>query len=179
MGRRLRHSHDYCLEINAQLRGLPWPPPEEAPSATDISKEEESSDVEDDQEDAKPNPDEDLVNKMEVDDDGNMTNIDSTSHEADTPPEDVDMEDMVPIKPICPLSHMDTVSEHSHESATLVLSPNNSTSGHSTLQSPSQKPPENQFTGYMTPSSTEASENMSNDQAYQTHTDQGVSHAYS
>lgn len=26
VGRRLRHPHEYCLEINASLRGLPWPP---------------------------------------------------------------------------------------------------------------------------------------------------------
>ncbi|CAH0022916.1 unnamed protein product [Clonostachys rhizophaga] len=31
VGRRLRHSHDYCLQINAELRGLPWPPKEEKP----------------------------------------------------------------------------------------------------------------------------------------------------
>ncbi|VUC34266.1 unnamed protein product [Clonostachys rosea] len=29
VGRRLRHSHEYCLQINAELRGLPWPPEEE------------------------------------------------------------------------------------------------------------------------------------------------------
>ncbi len=29
VGRRLRHSYDYCLEINAKLRGLPWPPVED------------------------------------------------------------------------------------------------------------------------------------------------------
>ncbi|CAG9996503.1 unnamed protein product [Clonostachys byssicola] len=31
VGRRLRHSHEYCLQINAELRGLPWPPKEENP----------------------------------------------------------------------------------------------------------------------------------------------------
>ncbi|KAH0495390.1 hypothetical protein TgHK011_008947 [Trichoderma gracile] len=30
VGRRLRFCYEYCLEINAQLRGLPWPPVEEA-----------------------------------------------------------------------------------------------------------------------------------------------------
>lgn len=35
MGRRLRHSYEYCLEINAQLRALPWPPREEPKSAGD------------------------------------------------------------------------------------------------------------------------------------------------
>lgn len=28
VGRRLRFCYEYCLEINAQLRGLPWPPVE-------------------------------------------------------------------------------------------------------------------------------------------------------
>lgn len=32
MGRRLRHSLEYCLQINAELRGLPWPPPPPPPS---------------------------------------------------------------------------------------------------------------------------------------------------
>lgn len=29
IGRRLRFAYDYCLEVNAQMRGLPWPPVEE------------------------------------------------------------------------------------------------------------------------------------------------------
>ncbi|UKZ82310.1 hypothetical protein TrVFT333_010096 [Trichoderma virens FT-333] len=29
VGRRLRFCYEYCLEINAQLRGLPWPPVED------------------------------------------------------------------------------------------------------------------------------------------------------
>ncbi|CAM1502964.1 Fc.00g077400.m01.CDS01 [Cosmosporella sp. VM-42] len=29
VGRRLRFSYEYCRELNARLRGLPWPPPEE------------------------------------------------------------------------------------------------------------------------------------------------------
>ncbi|CAH0043291.1 unnamed protein product [Clonostachys solani] len=33
VGRRLRHSHEYCLQINAELRGLPWPPKEEKSEA--------------------------------------------------------------------------------------------------------------------------------------------------
>ncbi|KAL7918925.1 hypothetical protein ACQKWADRAFT_330145 [Trichoderma austrokoningii] len=35
VGRRLRFCYEYCLEINAQQRGLPWPPVEEAAEATD------------------------------------------------------------------------------------------------------------------------------------------------
>lgn len=32
VGRRLRHSYEYCLEVNAGLRGLPWPPVDEVAS---------------------------------------------------------------------------------------------------------------------------------------------------
>ncbi|KAK1242587.1 hypothetical protein MKX08_005399 [Trichoderma sp. CBMAI-0020] len=35
VGRRLRFCYDYCLEINARQRGLPWPPVEEAAEAKD------------------------------------------------------------------------------------------------------------------------------------------------
>lgn len=31
IGRRLRFCYEYCLEINAQLRGLPWPPIDDTP----------------------------------------------------------------------------------------------------------------------------------------------------
>ncbi|KAH6984906.1 hypothetical protein BKA56DRAFT_671364 [Ilyonectria sp. MPI-CAGE-AT-0026] len=31
VGRRLRFDYDYCREVNAELRGLPWPPLETAP----------------------------------------------------------------------------------------------------------------------------------------------------
>lgn len=44
IGRRLRHSYDYCLEINAQLRGLPWPPPKDAPGTTVDGDKEEADD---------------------------------------------------------------------------------------------------------------------------------------
>ncbi|KAL7930024.1 hypothetical protein V8C35DRAFT_330763 [Trichoderma chlorosporum] len=30
-GRRLRFCYEYCLEVNAQLRGLPWPPADDTP----------------------------------------------------------------------------------------------------------------------------------------------------
>ncbi|KAF5681063.1 hypothetical protein FHETE_94 [Fusarium heterosporum] len=40
VGRRLRHDLDYCREINAQIRGLPWPPIKDS--------EEESVSTEDD-----------------------------------------------------------------------------------------------------------------------------------
>ncbi|KAF7562688.1 hypothetical protein G7046_g1428 [Stylonectria norvegica] len=37
VGRRLRFSYEYCREINAQLLGLPWPPPEYAePTEQDV-----------------------------------------------------------------------------------------------------------------------------------------------
>ena len=35
VGRRLRFCYEYCLEVNAQLRGLPWPPAEEVVEAKD------------------------------------------------------------------------------------------------------------------------------------------------
>ncbi|KAL6901717.1 hypothetical protein GGI43DRAFT_433761 [Trichoderma evansii] len=35
VGRRLRFCYEYCLEVNAQLRGLPWPPVEEAAEVKD------------------------------------------------------------------------------------------------------------------------------------------------
>lgn len=35
VGRRLRFCYEYCLEINAQLRGLPWPPAEDTQAKED------------------------------------------------------------------------------------------------------------------------------------------------
>lgn len=40
IGRRLRHSHEYCLEINSRLRGLPWPPILQAPTPPAEESEE-------------------------------------------------------------------------------------------------------------------------------------------
>lgn len=34
LGRRLRFDSEYCQQINAELRGLPWPPVEEAQAET-------------------------------------------------------------------------------------------------------------------------------------------------
>jgi hypothetical protein len=45
VGRRLRHSHDYCLEINAQLRGLPWPPSQGAAVTTSVGDKGEADDA--------------------------------------------------------------------------------------------------------------------------------------
>jgi hypothetical protein len=39
VGRRLRFQLDYCLEINALTRGLPWPPTEPEPSQDGVYNE--------------------------------------------------------------------------------------------------------------------------------------------
>ncbi|KAM0464832.1 hypothetical protein ACHAPV_002672 [Trichoderma viride] len=45
VGRRLRFCYDYCLEINAQQRGLPWPPVEEAAGVKDEEAAEAKDEV--------------------------------------------------------------------------------------------------------------------------------------
>ncbi|QYT04306.1 BRCT domain-containing protein [Trichoderma simmonsii] len=50
VGRRLRFCYEYCLEINAQLRGLPWPPVEDTQVQEDVDVTEPQNiaiDVED------------------------------------------------------------------------------------------------------------------------------------
>ncbi|POR36068.1 Uncharacterized protein TPAR_03727 [Tolypocladium paradoxum] len=43
VGRRLRFEYEYCLEANAQLRGLPWPPVEE-PVVAEMNDEANGAD---------------------------------------------------------------------------------------------------------------------------------------
>lgn len=65
MGRRLRHSYEYCLEINAQLRGLPWPPVEE--------KEDEKPRDSGDAADVSPTSEDTMDNEV-----GSVSDNDST-----------------------------------------------------------------------------------------------------
>ncbi|KAK5989170.1 hypothetical protein PT974_10670 [Cladobotryum mycophilum] len=39
IGRRLRFCYEYCMEVNAQLRGMPWPPVEEKPEVQKITEQ--------------------------------------------------------------------------------------------------------------------------------------------
>ncbi|PON26328.1 hypothetical protein TGAM01_v204804 [Trichoderma gamsii] len=59
VGRRLRFCYDYCLEINAQQRGLPWPPIEESVEAND----EEAAEAKD--EEIAEDIDEDAVTELQ------------------------------------------------------------------------------------------------------------------
>ncbi|PTB67857.1 hypothetical protein BBK36DRAFT_1114447 [Trichoderma citrinoviride] len=45
VGRRLRFCYEYCLEINAQLRGLPWPPLQEEAQVKDGDEATEAHDA--------------------------------------------------------------------------------------------------------------------------------------
>ncbi|KAF5615880.1 hypothetical protein F52700_13176 [Fusarium sp. NRRL 52700] len=40
IGRRLKHDIEYCRKINASIRSLPWPPPEEGERKTDLAEDE-------------------------------------------------------------------------------------------------------------------------------------------
>ncbi|KAL6853123.1 hypothetical protein J3F83DRAFT_719169 [Trichoderma novae-zelandiae] len=78
VGRRLRFCYEHCREINAQLRGLPWPPVEEAQA----KHEDEATGPQD------TNTDE--HNGQQVNHQDTMAESDS-----DTPPEhDVDVDGM-------------------------------------------------------------------------------------
>ncbi|TFB02012.1 hypothetical protein CCMA1212_006015 [Trichoderma ghanense] len=74
VGRRLRFCYEYCLEVNAQLRGLPWPPVEE------------ENPVRDEDEDGAAEPR--STGKQEHDGDGIAREDQSVDSESGTPPGD-------------------------------------------------------------------------------------------
>lgn len=97
LGRRLRFDSDYCQQINAELRGLPWPPvqetqadtPEEVddpevileyeegeggvsvPADDDTAEEDPASDEDDgDEQDVDMDPDDDPIQETQSSDGG-------------------------------------------------------------------------------------------------------------
>ncbi|KIL95272.1 hypothetical protein FAVG1_00008 [Fusarium avenaceum] len=103
VGRRLRHSLDYCREINAHIRGLPWPPVKDAEVRSIPTEEDDDAgprNFDDDDEVPEAPPDtehvpaehEPAVTTMEVDEaeprkEGHQGRLETPPHDIGEEPE--------------------------------------------------------------------------------------------
>ncbi|KAK7428933.1 hypothetical protein QQZ08_004550 [Neonectria magnoliae] len=77
VGRRLRFNYDYCRQVNAELRGLPWPPIEEDASPnSDSLGDGPLASIYDEENDISPDQEMEGCEPALEADDENQTNID-------------------------------------------------------------------------------------------------------
>ncbi|KEY67244.1 hypothetical protein S7711_06711 [Stachybotrys chartarum IBT 7711] len=99
VGRRLRFDYEYCREVNAGLRGLPWPPPAEPVPVDESSQSAATLNLSESVDDGQSQEDDGLQDEEEVDSAIDVRPPDDAGpEEGSSPTFDMDMPDPGPLE---------------------------------------------------------------------------------